>query len=732
MKLIKKTFPVEGMSCASCAVSVQYCLASVEGVSEATANYASKAAQITYNPAKITPKELKKKLSEFNYELIIDDINSADTEEREHQRLKKTQRKFIIAALLSFPVVILEMLFSAFPYRNWILFAVSFPVISIIGGAFFINAAKQAVHFRSNMDTLVALGTGTAFLFSLFNTIFPDILRSHGLHPYVYYDSAVLIITLILFGKYLEEKAGKNASSAIRKLMFLWAKSATVIREDKEIELPLDQIIKGDQIIAKPGETIAVDGTVQSGKSYVDESAISGEPIPVEKNIGDPVIAGTVNQQGIIRILATSVGQDTMLAKIVRMVKDAQESRSPIQKTVDKVSSVFVPVVLLLSAATFTIWIISGQQITQAIIAFTSTLIIACPCALGLATPTAIIVGVGKGASKGVLIKNASSLENTGKLDLLLFDKTGTITTGKPTVKNICWNIDDKKEEDVKKILCGVAQQSEHPLSSAIAAHLGNNGNRPEEFNNIPGMGVEAIKDNQHYYIGNMQLMQAKGIEADECMKEAAKEMLNLAYTVVCFSKNKKVLAIIGIADSIKENAPAAIASLKKLGISVTMLTGDNVKSAEMIAEQAGINEFRAGLLPEDKLQIVKEYKAKGHKVGMIGDGINDSPALALADVGIAMSTGTDIAIESADITLLKGDIARVSTAIKLSRHTIRTIRQNLFWAFFYNVAAIPVAAGLLYPFTGYLLDPVIAGAAMAFSSLSVVTNSLRLKSLNL
>ncbi|MFQ5334876.1 MAG: copper-translocating P-type ATPase, partial [Flavobacteriales bacterium] len=684
--------------------------------------------QVTYLPGKVTPEEMKTKLREIHYDLITEEQTGEDALERNRLRLRKSGRKLLLAAFLSVPSLLIGMAFTEIPHRNWILLGLSLPVLIISGGGFYISALQKARHLSANMDTLVALGTATAFFFSIFNTLFPETLISRGLQPHTYYESAVMIIALILLGKYLEDRAGASASSAIQKLMQLAENSAHVMRDGRELELPVEQIIKGDEVIIRPGDKIPVDGEVISGSTHVDESAITGEPIPVKKASGDLLLSGTVNGEGAVHFRASRVGSDTVLAQIIRQVREAQSSKAPVQKLVDKVSAVFVPAVILLAFLAFGVWLLSGGDVVHAILALTSTLIIACPCALGLATPTAVMVGVGRGAENGILIKDAGAFEKTGKLRVVLVDKTGTVTRGEPAVQQLTWKNDLDDAANCGQLLCTIAGKSAHPLSKSIAEHINVPPVALDAFRDMPGRGVEAEKGGEIFRLGSASLMQEKDVQLPPELKREEARLLENAATVVFFSRGQEALAAIGIADAVKKSSAGAISQLKEMGIKVVMLTGDNLQTAERIANAVGIEELRAGLLPTDKLSVVEEMQLQGLTTAMVGDGINDAPALAKADVGIAMSTGTDIAMESADITLLRGDLSKLVTAVKLSVQTLRTIRQNLFWAFFYNVLAIPLAAGALYPFNGFLLSPVIAAAAMAFSSVSVVSNSLILK----
>ena len=615
------------------------------------------------------------------------------------------------------------------PYANPIMWFFSTPVVLWLGRDFFINAWKQAKHRSANMDTLVALSTGIAYLFSVFNMLYPEFWEQRGLQAHVYFEAAAVIIAFILIGRLLEERAKGGTSAAIKKLMGLQPKTVSVVNGDgQEIETPIEQVEVGDLILVKPGEKIAVDGRVQSGRSYVDESMLSGEPTPVMKAEGEEVFAGTINQKGSFQFEAKKVGKETMLASIIKMVQDAQGSKAPVQKLVDKIAGIFVPVVIIIAILTFVAWNILGQEnaLVHGLLAAITVLVIACPCALGLATPTAIMVGVGKGAEQGILIKDAASLELTKKVDAIVLDKTGTITQGKPEVTDVKWLSGDSAKKD---ILVSLENQSEHPLASAVLAFYNQATSVPlSDFESITGKGAKARHGGQTYWVGNERLMTENQIEIDSGLQQQARAWSNESKTVIWFAGDKEVLAVLAISDQIKQRSVEAIAAMKNLGIDVFMLTGDNPSTAKAIAEQTGITAYQAEVLPQDKAEFVRKLQQDGKTVAMVGDGINDSTALATADVSIAMGHGSDIAMDVAKMTIISSDLAKIPEAIRLSKHTVATIQQNLFWAFIYNIIGIPIAAGILYPINGFLLDPMIAGAAMALSSVSVVSNSLRLK----
>ena len=728
---VKKSFPVLGMSCASCASSAQSIVEHEPGVITASVNYGTGNLQVEYLPNMTDALQLQKAVQSVGYDLLLDDESvrqeTLETiQEEKYQRLKK---RTIWAVILSLPVFVIGMFFMDMPYANPIMWFFSTPVVLWLGRDFFINAWKQAKHRSANMDTLVALSTGIAYLFSVFNMLYPEFWEQRGLQAHVYFEAAAVIIAFILIGRLLEERAKGGTSAAIKKLMGLQPKTVSVINGDgQEIETPIEQVEVGDLILVKPGEKIAVDGRVQSGRSYVDESMLSGEPTPVMKAEGEEVFAGTINQKGSFQFEAKKVGKETMLASIIKMVQDAQGSKAPVQKLVDKIAGIFVPVVIIIAILTFVAWNILGQEnaLVHGLLAAITVLVIACPCALGLATPTAIMVGVGKGAEQGILIKDAASLELTKKVDAIVLDKTGTITQGKPEVIDVKWLSGDSAKKD---ILASLENQSEHPLASAVLAFYNQATSVPlSDFESITGKGAKARYDGQTYWVGNERLMTENQIEIDSGLQQQARAWSNESKTVIWFAGDKEVLAVLAISDQIKQRSVEAIAAMKNLGIDVFMLTGDNPSTAKAIAEQTGITAYQAEVLPQDKADFVRKLQQDGKTVAMVGDGINDSTALATADVSIAMGHGSDIAMDVAKMTIISSDLAKIPEAIRLSKHTVATIQQNLFWAFIYNIIGIPIAAGILYPINGFLLDPMIAGAAMALSSVSVVSNSLRLK----
>lgn len=760
---VKKRYPVLNMTCASCANSSQNILKMQPGVVDAQVNYANTEALIEFIPSLTDAFKLKAALQSVGYNLMIDESEEAkdSLEEIQQNNYKKLKKRTIWAIILAIPLILIGMVFMNMPYANYIMWALSTPIVFVFGKQFFVGAWKQLKHKSANMDTLVAMSTGIAYFFSVFNTLFPEFWLSRGLEPHVYFETAGVVIAFILLGKVLEERAKGNTSSAIKKLIGMQPKTVTIVHENgHQAEVSIASIQVGNTIMVKPGEKIAVDGELISGTSFVDESMISGEPVPVEKKSGDKVFSGTINQKGSFQFRATKVGGDTLLSQIIKMVQDAQGSKAPVQKLVDKIAGIFVPVVVLISIVTLIAWMILGGEngFTRGLLAMVTVLVIACPCALGLATPTAIMVGVGKGAEKGILIKDAEALEAAQKINAVVLDKTGTITEGKPVVNELKWfGLRDSSASelqvssatyDIKKlesILYSIEKQSEHPLADAIVQHLdtrlldsarsdeelsfrGTRNLLDIEIQNASGKGIIGSYENEKYFIGNPKFIQEQNLSLNSEIESWVNSELEKARTVILFSSSTDIFAGISISDTIKPTSVEAIQQLHDLGIKVYMQTGDNEASAAAVAKEVGIDHFKAGVLPEDKLNFIKELQSEGKIVAMSGDGINDSAALAQSNVGIAMGKGSDIAIESAKMTILSDDLLKIPEAIKLSKQTVSTIKQNLFWAFIYNIIGIPIAAGVLYPINGFLLDPMIAGAAMALSSVSVVSNSLRLK----
>ncbi|MDP4216803.1 MAG: heavy metal translocating P-type ATPase [Bacteroidota bacterium] len=730
-------FPLTGMSCASCAGSIESILNAQAGVARAVVNFAANNVLVEFDPAIVQPKDLKLAVNGIGYDMIIDDTEERreELEDLRRKDLDRLRNRTIIAILLATPLVIIGMFFTHVPYVNFILWGLSTPVILWLGRQFFITAWKRAKHRSANMDTLVALSTGMAYLFSLFNMLFPEFWESRGLKAHVYFEAASVVIALVLLGKLLEERARAKTSSAIKKLIGLQPNSVHIVHADGHtMEIPISRVKIGDVLLVKPGEKIAVDGIVKEGQSYVDESMITGEPIPVLKEKSSRIFAGTINQKGSIQLAAEKVGGDTLLAQIVKKVQEAQGSKAPVQKLVDKIAGIFVPIVIGIAVLAFIAWGIWGGQngFTQGLLAAVTVLVIACPCALGLATPTAIMVGVGKGAENGILIKDAESLELSYKVNAIVLDKTGTVTEGKPAVSDIYWLNNPKTE--LENILYSIEQSSEHPLAEAVVAHLRPNARLVSLTGvySVTGKGIQAIHEGTTYYVGNERFLEEKNCAVTAELREKAGIWAGDGKTIIYFAKGQDTIAILAISDQVKPSSKDAVYALQNMGIEVYMLTGDNRQTAAAVAGQVGIKEYRAECMPDEKAAFIRQLQEQGKVVAMVGDGINDSQALAQANVSMAMGKGTDIAMDVAKMTLMSADLSRIPAAIRLSKMTIATVRQNLFWAFVYNIIGIPIAAGVLYPFTGFLLNPMIAGAAMALSSVSVVTNSLRLKRVKL
>lgn len=730
---MKKTIiSISGMHCASCAQKIENTLKKLKGIQKASVNFATERATVEFDESVTNESKINNAIEQLGYKVIKETDNEAEKfADREKEARKKEIRNlrilFLISLILSTPIFILsfpEWFMIEIPYQNLILLFLATPVQFIVGyrfykGAFFSLRARTA-----NMDTLIALGTSSAYFYSMIITLIP------AFGKYTYFDTSAVIITFIILGKWLEAITKGKASEAIKKLIGLQPKTAIVIRNGKEIQIPIKDVVVGDIIIVKPGQKIPVDGVIIEGLSSVDESMITGESIPVEKKKGDKVIGATINKHGSFKFKATKIGKDTVLSQIIKLVEEAQGSKAPIQRLADKVSSYFVPTVIIIAFVSFFLWyFVFGQSFIFALNNFIAVLIIACPCALGLATPTAIMVGSGKGAENGILIKSAEALENTHKLTTIVFDKTGTLTEGKPKVTNIL-AIDKLDEKEILKYAAIAEKSSEHPLAQAVI-------NKAKEekikildanyFEAIPGHGILAKYDRNIILFGNRNLMKKYQIRINWLEKKIT-DLENEGKTVMILALNKKIVGLVAVADTLKEFSKEAVKKLQNMNKEVIMITGDNERTANAIAKQIGINEVLAGVSPEDKEKEISKLQKKGRIVAMVGDGINDAPALAKADIGIAIGAGTDVALETGQIVLIKNDLRDVVTAIDLSNYTIKKIKQNLFWAFFYNSIGIPIAAGLLYPFTGFLLNPMLAGAAMAFSSVSVVLNSLLMK----
>ena len=738
--LQKTSLSVGGMSCAACVVRVERALSGLEGVEQAAVNFATEKAQVVYDPKKLDLEKFREAIEGAGYQFRgVDraELRDREREEREAE-LKRLKKKFTFSVAAGVVIMVLSMP-HFFPVLNQIPHQVLFVIVFILttpvqfwaGKQFMDGAWNGLKHGSADMNTLIAVGTLSAYLYSTVATFFPKIFTRSGLKAEIYFDSAAMIIALILLGRLLEARAKGQTSGAIRKLMGLAPKTARVIREGQEVDLPVEAVRMGDRIRVRPGEKIPVDGRVLEGQSAVDESMLTGESLPVDKRPGDEVIGATLNKSGSFTFEALRIGEETALAQIIRLVEQAQGSKAPIQRLADKVAGVFVPVVMGIAVITFLVWYFWGPapNLTYAMLNFVAVLIIACPCALGLATPTAIMVGTGKGAENGILIKGGESLESIHTLTTIVFDKTGTLTRGEPTVTDV-QPAEGNSSEAILSLAAALEWGSEHPLGEAIVRRAREQGlplEAVENFESLPGQGVKALCGGQEVFLGNWRLMAAAGIPLGE-FKTLGDRLAQQGKTLMYLARERKILGVLALADTLKEHAAEAVTALKGMGLEVVMLTGDNRQTAEAIGRQLDLDRVIAEVLPQDKTEQIRALQAQGKKVAMVGDGINDAPALAQADVGIAIGSGTDVAMEASDITLIRDDLRVIVTAINLSRRTIKTITQNLFWAFFYNVLGIPIAAGTLYPFWGILLNPVLASAAMAFSSVSVVSNSLRLR----
>lgn len=729
---------IKGMSCAACVRRVETALKNVPGVLGAAVNLSSERASVTLLPGVLSIEKLERAIEQAGYEArAIADEQADDWEQTaREEKYRQLSRSLIFSAVFTILILIgsfAEMFgvkkFIAEQALWLILFILTTPVLLYSGRQFYVGAWKALRNRAADMNTLIAIGTGAAYLYSVVATFFPNFLPENMRH--VYYDTTAVIITLILFGRLLEAKAKGRTSAAIKKLMGLQPKTARVVREGNEIDIAIEKVQLGDLVVVRPGERIPVDGEIISGSSTVDESMLTGEAMPVKKAPGNKVIGATINRTGSFQFRATKIGKDTMLSQIIRLVQQAQGSKAPIQRMADFVASIFVPVVIGIAILAFIVWLIFGPDppLIYALITLVTVLIIACPCALGLATPTSIMVGTGKGAEHGILIKNAEALETAHKIDTVVLDKTGTITLGKPTVTDII-ALNRLDNDEILSLAAAVEQNSEHPLAEAIvnsAKEKGLNILKVENFKALPGLGVTASLNGTSVLLGSLKLMQDRGFDSD-AVKEHTNKLANEGKTPILIAFNQKLVGLIAVADPIKADSARAITNLQNMGIEVVMLSGDNQQTAEGIARQLGIERVLAEVLPDEKVTHVKMLQQEGKLVAMVGDGINDAPALAKADVGIAIGTGTDIAMEAGDITLIKGSLTGVVTAIQLSKATMRNIKQNLFGSFIYNILGIPIAAGVLYPFLGILLNPMFAAAAMAASSVTVVSNALRLR----
>ncbi|NYT12361.1 MAG: heavy metal translocating P-type ATPase [Methanomassiliicoccales archaeon] len=734
------TISVGGMTCASCTQTVEKALLSLEGVNEAVVNLATEKVRVNYDPGTVTIAEMKRAIKAAGYEVI--ETETVDSERMERKRIMIRQKNMLIFSLVfSIPTFVFSMLFEFTAlgdahfigeFGNVVLFLLATPVQFVAGYQFYIGTWKALKNKTANMDTLIATGTSAAYIYSVAVTFFPGAVA----FPNVYYDTSALIISLILLGKYLEARAKGSTSEAIRKLIGLQAKTATVLRDGEEMEVPVEDLEVGDVFMVRPGEKVPADGQVIEGHSSVDESMITGESIPVEKGVEDDVVGATINQNGVLKVRTTRVGKDTALAQIIKLVEDAQSTKAPIQRVADRVAAYFVPVVILIAIVSFLVWYLAGYdfffietpRFVFSLTIFITVLVIACPCALGLATPTAIMVGTGKGAENGILIKSGEALELAGRIDTLIFDKTGTITKGEPVVTDIIPN--DIRDRELIELASAVEKGSGHVLGEAVlrkSAEMGIEVPDAFDFTNLPGRGVKAKVGDSEVLLGNRRLMEEYGIPLGPMENEVLRLEEN-GRTVMIISEAGRPKGVLGVADVVKEGSMEAVNELKSMGIKVIMLTGDNWRTARTIADSVGIDDVLAEVYPQDKAGEILKLQEKGHVVAMVGDGINDAPALAQADIGIAIGSGTDVAVETGDIVLIKDDLRDVVAAIQLSKRTMTKIRQNLFWAFAYNSAGIPIAAGVLYPFFQILLSPIIAAAAMAMSSVSVVSNAALLR----
>jgi Cu+-exporting ATPase len=740
-KMEKTVLPIQGMTCASCVNRVEKALSSLKGVVGVNVNFATERATVEYIPEEVTVRNLKRVVQEAGYQVL--ELREEDIVEKERllreQDLSRLKWKFIIGAILLGPILVLmyggSLLEKWFGLSKEINFFIQFllatPVQFWVGWQFYVGFWKAAKHKTSDMNTLIAVGTSAAYLYSLIVTFGPHLIMVEGLMVDVYFDTSAAIIVLILLGRFLEARAKGRTSEAIKKLIGLQPKTARVLRNGNEVDIPVEEVTPGDVVTVRPGEKIPVDGSVKEGYSSVDESMVTGESLPVEKKAGDTVIGATMNKTGTFKFEATKVGRDTVLSQIIRLVQEAQGSKPPIARLVDVIASYFVPVVIGIAILTFIIWYLFGPHpaLTYAFLNFIAVLIIACPCALGLATPTSIMVGTGKGAENGILIRGAEALETAHQLNTIVLDKTGTLTRGEPSVTDIIEGEKFSKKE-ILTLAASAERGSEHPLGEAIVIKAKEENLSlldPKDFQAIAGYGIEAMINSKKVLLGNIKLMEERKVFLNGFL-EKAEHLSSEGKTPMFLAVEGEAAGIIAVADTLKENSKEAVGALQRMGLEVVMLTGDNERTARAIAHQIGIDRVLAEVLPEMKAEEVKRLQAEGKKVGMVGDGINDAPALAQANVGIAIGTGTDVAMESSDITLIGGDLRGVVTAIALSKATIRNIRQNLFWAFAYNTILIPVAAGVLFPFWGILLNPIFAAGAMAFSSVTVVTNALRLR----
>ena len=730
--------PVTGMTCAACQARVQRALAKTPGVEEASVNLLLHNATVAFDPTATSPERLVEAIRETGYEATVpaarnESAWSAAFAEEEHRERSAADEERALAwkAGVSLVVGIAAM----FVMQPFVMLVLTTAIMIWAGRQFYVRAWSALKHGGSDMNTLIAVGTGAAYVYSVVATLAPNVFSARGIAPDLYYEAVVLIIALILVGNWLEARAKRRTSAALRGLVALQPKTARLLRDGREVEVAVEEVQRGDRFIVRPGERIPVDGAIESGESAVDESTLTGESRPVVKRAGDRIVGGTMNGNGALHAAATTLGEESALARIVTLMRQAQGSRAPIQRLADRVSAVFVPTVIAIALLTFVVWLVAGRGTgTAAVHAFAASiavLIIACPCAMGLAVPTAVMVATGKGAELGLLIKGGEALERAGAIDTVVVDKTGTLTVGRPTVTDVIVR-NDVSQENMLRLVASVEHLSEHPLAGAIVRYARERGIEPRvasEFETVsdPGRGVEALVGDASVIAGNEVMMLAHGVDTSP-LASAAARLGAQAKSIVFVAEDDKLLGVLGVADPIRESSPRAISALEEMGLDVVLLTGDNRPTADAIAREAGIDSVVSEVLPEGKVDEVRRLQDEGHVVAMVGDGINDAPALAQADVGFALGSGTDIAIDASDVTVMRPDLMAVADGIALARRTMRTMRQNLFWAFVYNVVGIPIAAGVLYPFFGVMLSPVIASAAMALSSVSVVSNSLRLR----
>ena len=746
-KTVRRHFPVKGMGCAACVARVENTLREQPGVEKASVSLASSLAQVDYDPHACTPEGLRKAVQAAGYDLIVEGTEDEADDEADRSQadaFARLKTDTLLSVVLSLILMLLSMGFRDFPYKGYVLWGLATPVVFWCGRRFFSAAWKQLKHGGANMDTLVALSVAISYLFSVFNLLFPQVWTGKGLEAHLYFESSAMIITFILAGRLLEERAKRSTTASVRKLVALQPKTVTVrrITVEKgmpsvlEETVPVDRIRPGDIVMVKPGERIPVDGTVTEGSSYVDESMLTGEPVAVLKEEGVSVYAGTINQKGSFTVRTEKAGTDTVLSAIIRMVRDAQGSKAPVQRLVDRIAAVFVPVIIGISLVTLLCWGFSGVENawTHGLLAMVTVLVIACPCSLGLATPTALVAGIGNGAGQGILIKDAESLEVAKKINAVVVDKTGTLTEGHPSVVDSVWDTSVPVPTDLRDVLYSLERKSSHPLAEAVTASLhGCDQRLVTHFETVAGAGVKGEIDGKTWYAGNAEWLRTVlpgGLPADTpaMLSDSIQAWADAGRTLILLFDAERVYAVLAVTDEVKSGSARAVSTLRRMSIAVHMLTGDNRGTAERIAAATGIEHVKAEVLPQDKALYVKDLQAKGLRVAMVGDGINDSAALAQADLGIAMGRGSDIAIDTSMATIVSSDLNRIPALIRLSRRTVRIIRENLFWAFFYNLLAVPVAAGVLYPVNGFLLNPMIAAACMALSSICVVSNSLRLK----